>query len=192
MVGGENVRKETHSPRDGNIDHCIEVALYGAGVGAHDDSVQSAEQLANDEACLQTPTKTTKEKEFVSPFVIRPFPKVGPRNTNNVHELTFYVLHRTHFMLTFVRIVTRTITCESSVQVDREPTFYVLHRTHSRLTFVRIVTRTITCESSVQSRNIVTYTVLFAAKRSPQVDREPTFYVLHRTHSMVTLILSEL
>ena len=78
MVGVENVRKETHSPRDGSIDHCIEVALYGAGVGAHDDSVQSAEQLANEEACLQTPTKTTKQK-FVSPIAIRPFPKAGPR-----------------------------------------------------------------------------------------------------------------
>ena len=86
MVGGENVRKETHSPRDGNIDHCIEVAQYGAGVGAHYDSVQSAEQLANDEACLQTPTKTTKQKEFVSPFVIRQFPKAGPRNTNSVNR----------------------------------------------------------------------------------------------------------
>ena len=86
MVGGENVRKETHSPRDGNIDDCIEVALYGAGVGAHDDSVQSAEQLANDEACLQTPTKTMRQNEFVSPIAIRPFPKDGPRSNKNVNR----------------------------------------------------------------------------------------------------------
>ena len=87
VVGGENVRKETHSPRDGNIDHCIEVALYGAGVGAHYDSVQSAKQPANDEAGLQTPTKTMKQKEFVSPIAIRPFPKAGPRrNTNNANR----------------------------------------------------------------------------------------------------------
>ena len=56
------------------------------------------------------------------------------------------------------------------------------------LTVVRIVTRTITGESSVQSRKIMTQTVLFAVKSSPQFDREPTFYVLHRTHSMLTFV----
>ena len=84
IVSGENVRKETHSPRYGTIDHCIEVALYGAGVG---DSVQQTEQLANDEACLQTPTKTMKQKEFVCPIAIQPIPKADPRgNTNNVNH----------------------------------------------------------------------------------------------------------
>ena len=39
------------------------------------------------EACLQTPTKTMKQKEFVCPIAIQPIPKADPRgNTNNVNR----------------------------------------------------------------------------------------------------------